>query len=403
MEAVLKQIQMEGIEWMEPPRYTPYLKLLADAFERLLAYYGEIEREAQVTEAESMALYVQKMLATVKALRLKHAFSPTYFLRPGVDLADSGFPHFHDIIKIDSDLASREERLPKLPELEVSREMMLDCLMQPGVNAPVRESEVFRKLQWQFAERAYFDSLGLRQQFFRYTPGKLFEMDPVSVSAKEGRRAYQFSWGCYDSARNRPCVYFMLVEQDTTEKPLDGKDNPELERFLQTIDSIASRAPEELAPIAVRLDEAFRGLYPKALKRVCLGPLVSPLLWDGEAGARSELTSELMPLFKEAALEEKDFVLFFSTEMVMSGREEKPATLRSALGLDKVRQIYDVPRTDRELVRRKASAYQDYCILPHRLRQHLTDDVRARIQEFASPNLVLLAYQRTEEGVVNVG
>jgi len=403
MEAALKQIRMEGIEWMEPPRYTPYLTLLADAFERLLAYYNEIEREAHITEAESMALYVQKILATMRALRLKHAFSPVYFQRPGVDLADSGFPHFHDIIKMDSDLAARTERLPKLPELEMSREMMLDCLMNPGVNAPVRESEDFRRLQWQFAERAYFESLNLREQFFRYTPGKLFEMDPAAISTQEDRRAYQFSWGCYDSARNRPCVYFMLVEQDAKEKPLNAKDNPEYERFLQTIDSIASRAPEELSPIAIRLDEAFRGLYPKALKRVCFGPLVSPLLWDGEAGVHSELASELVPLFKEAVLEEKDFVLFFSTEMVISGREEAPVTLRSALGLDKVRQIYDVPKTNRELMRRKASAYQDYCILPHRLRQHLTDDVRARIQEFADSNLIMLAYQRTEKGVTNVG
>lgn len=390
------------IERMDALRYTPYLLLLNDAFGRLLSYYYEIEREAQTSEGESMALYVQKILSTVHALRLKFAFSPDYFMRPGVDLANSGFPHFHDIIKLDTDLASRHERLPKLPELGLSREMLLEFLMRPGVEPPVRNSEEFRKLQWQYAERAYYECLDLRKQFFRFTPGKLFEVDASSFKEKK-RRAYQFSWGCYDSERNIPCVYFMLLTQDQDEVPLDKKDNPEFERFLHAIDVIASRAPKELLPIAVRLDEGFKGLYPKALKRIVMGPLVSPLLWDGKSGVHSDVAARILPVFKDAELEANDFVLFFSTEMVVSKREEVPATFKSVLGLDKARQIFEVPKNDRESLRRKASAYHDYCILPHRLRQHLTDDVRSGIPELAATDLEMLAYQRTEEGVVNVG
>lgn len=388
---------------MDPLRYTPYLFLLRDVFQRLLAYYGEMEKRAQTSEGESMALYVQKILSTVTALRLKHAFSPAYFNRPGVDLAQSGFPHYHDIVALDSDLAARAERLPKLPELGETRDMLLDFTMHPSAKAPVRDSEVFRKLQWQFAERAYFESLDLRQQFFRFTPGKLFEADPRFFSKEKGRRAYQFSWGCYDARRNLPCVYFMLVLQDEKETPLDKENNPEFDRFLQSIDSIASRAPEQLLPIAVRLDEQFKGLYPKALKRICMGPLVSPLLWDGESGARSNAAAGLIPIFQQAELDTDDFVLFFSTEMVVSKREEVPATFKSVLGFDKVRQIFEVPKTDRELLRRQASAYRGYCILPHRLRQHLTDELRAGIAELSDPELTLLTYQKTEEGVVNVG
>src|SRR4051812_11809630 len=75
---------MQNIERMDSIRYTTYLGLLTDAFKRLLAYYGEVEREAKTSEGESMALYVQKVLATVQSLRLKHSFSPEYFVRPGV-------------------------------------------------------------------------------------------------------------------------------------------------------------------------------------------------------------------------------------------------------------------------------------------------------------------------------
>ncbi len=387
---------------MDSVRYTPYLHLLKMAFSRLLNHYYEIEREAQTSEGESMALYVQKILSTIQSLRLKYAFSPDHFMRPGVDLANSGFPHFRDIIMMDSDLASREERLPKLPELGLSREMLLEFLMQPGTEAPVRNSETFRKLQWQIAERAYFESLGLREQFFRFTPGKLLPADAKSFGKEKGRRAYQFSWGCYDSQRNLPCVYFMLMTQEKTEEPLDKKDNPEYERFLQTVDNIASRAPEELRPIAIRLDEGFKGLYPKALKRITIGPLVSPLLSDGGSGVRSDVATRMLPVFEQAELQRDDFVLFFTTEMIVSVREEAPATLKSILGA-KPRQIFEVSKSDREALRRNASVYHDYCILPHRLRQHLTTEVRASIREFASPHLGLLAYQRNEEGVFDVG
>ena len=405
MDATTTVGPADGIERMDSLRYTVYLGLLADAFKRLLAYYGEVEREAQTSEGESMALYVQKILATVYALRLKHSFSPAYFARPGVDLADSGFPHFHDIMTLDADLSTRSERLPKLPEVELSRQMLLDYLMHQGAEVPVRQSEQCRKLFWQIAERAYLENLDLRRQFFRFTPGKLLTADPDSFSKEKGRRAFHFSWGCYDPQRNRPCVYFMLMTQDEKEAPLDNRDNPEYVRFLQTVDSIASRAPEELSPIATRLDEAFRALYPKALKRFCIGPLASPLLWDGrKTDACSPLAQIFLPGFAQAELVQNDFVLFFSTEMVISEREEMPATLRSVLGMDKARQIFYVPKNDRKSLRRGASAYKMYCILPHRLRQHLSDEMVAEVQKILDvEELEMLTYQRTEEGVTNVG
>ena len=394
----------DGIERMDSLRYTAYLGLLTDAFKRLLAYYGEVEREAQTSEGESMALYVQKILATMQALRLKHSFSPEYFVRPGVDLADSGFPHSHDIMTLDADISTRSERLPKIPEIELLRQMLLEYLMSPGAEVPVRNSEECRKLQWMIAERAYLEQLDLRKQFFRFTPGKLFAADQKTFLKEKGRRGFHFSWGCYDSQRNRPCVYFMLLTQDESEIQLDKPDNPEYVRFLQAIDNIASRAPVSLSSIAVRLDEAFRKLYPKALKRFCLGPLVSPLLWDAnKVGESPKLAQILLPLFKEAELAQNDFVLFFTTEMVVSEREEAPSALLSVLG-NKARQIFHVPKNDRKSLRRGASAYQMYCILPHRLRQHLSDETLAEIQKnLDADGLEMLTYQRMEEGVTNVG
>lgn len=401
------QTNSSGIEQMDAIRYTAYMELLSRAFKGVCTYYARIEQEAQIFEGESMALYVQKILATVQALRLRHSFSPAHFMRPGVDLADSGFPHFHDIMMLDADLSTMDERLPKLPDIEHSRDALLNFLMQPGTENPVRQYEEYRNLQWRVAERAYLESLDLRVQFFRFTPGKLFEVNSVIFSKEQNRRGYHFSWGCYDSTRNRPCVYFMLLTQDELEMPLDKRDNPEYVRFLQTIDNIASRAPEQLAAIAVRLDEAFRTLYPKALKRFCFGPLVSPLLLDGhdDDAQGSALARLLMPVMKEAELEQNDFALFFSAETIISNREEIPVNLsiRSVLGMEKPRQIFRAPKTDLKLIRRGATAYKTYCILPHRLRQHLSNQLLGEIKVVLDANdIELVPYQHSAEGEIDV-
>jgi hypothetical protein len=400
MEAAAQLEQKKGIERMDSIRYTDYLALTNNAFNRLLAYYGDIEREAQTNEAESMALYVHKIIVTIESLRLKYACSPSYLVRPAVDLADSGFPHFHDITMLDSDLASRDERLPKFASEAELRSMLLETLMQPGVHTPVRDNEIVQKQQWQIAERAYLENLDLRTHFFRFTPGKLFAV-PNATFREEGRRTYSFSWGCYDSARNRPCVYFLLFTQDESETPLDQENNPEYIRFLRMIDSVASRAPDRLDVIATRLDETFGALYPKALKRIILGPLVSPLLYSAAQAPRSKFAQALMPMFESAQAAENDFVMCFTTEMVISEREQMPAMMKSVLGLGKARQIFRVPKADRELLARGSNAYHNYCILPHRVRQELSDELIAGIPELAGADL--LAYQRTEKGVTNVG
>ncbi len=193
------------------------------------------------------------------------------------------------------------------------------------------------------------------------------------------------------------------MTQDERDNPLNAEDNPEYARFLQVVDNIGARAPEELSPIAIRLDEAFPGLYPKSLKRIRIGPLVSPLLWDAEKLARAPLAKAFLPLFVEAGLTAHDFVLFFSTETVQSMHEQIPTGLHGVIGLAKTRQVFAVSKTDPEAIRRQATLYSDYCIVPHRLRQILTDKARSTLPRFANQNLRFLAYQPTEGGITHVG
>lgn len=388
---------------VEPTRYRDYVRLLDRVLENLRRYYEAEEKDKKTREEESVALYAYKFLETIKSLRLKYLFSPMYLARPGVDLTTSGFPHFYDITLLDSDLSTREERLPKMGEMQELKNLLLEHLMVvPQRGSEAKHTEIELGYLWQISERAYLEGLDIRKQFFQFTPGKLVPV-PLEEFAEEGRRSYAFSWGCYDSESNRPSVYFMLLSQDERERPLHDANNPELVKFLETVQHIAARAPVNLSVIAIRLDESFKTLYPKALKRLSIGPLFAPMLSKGIGnGTMSDsFAHRLMPIFERAELPDNDFVLFFSTEFVYSEREEIPHQLLS-FGKQKVRQIFHVPKNDRKLMRHGATAIRQYALMPHRLRQHLSQEDLSGIPELSDREY--LVYGTEQEGeILNVG
>ena len=388
---------------VDQPRYRDYLRLLERVLRHFGKYYLDAERDARTREEESTSLYAIKFLATIRAFRLKHLYSPMYLAQPRIDLADSGFPSAYDISLLNADLATKGERLPKFPPIEALQEALLDNLMAvPSEEDEAKHEEKRRNLLWQISERAYLESLDLKAQFFQFTPGKLFEI-PSDEFAEEGRRAYVFSWGCYDVETNRPCVYFMIMTQDRGERPLHEENNPEYAMFLETIQAIATRAPTNLRAIAVRLDESFGPLYPKMLKRICVGPLISPMLHqtvETISTHKGSIEERLLPLFDRAELKSDEFRVLFRTEVVHSIREEMPHHLLP-FNRPKVRQIFHVPKNDHELLKRGASAVAHYALLPHALRQHLGDEDLKHLPEFSG--IEYLTCQPEEEEVINVG
>jgi uncharacterized protein (DUF1330 family) len=386
---------------VDSPRYRDYLRLMERVVRKFGRYYLSTERELRTREEESMAIYALKFLQTIRALRLKYLYSPLYLAQPRIDLTDSGFPSAYDISLLDADLATKNERLPKFASLETLKQKLLDNLMTiPSDEDRDRHEEKRRDLQWQISERAYLESLDLRTQFFQFTPGKLLEI-PAEDFAEEGRRAYIFSWGCYDRERNRPGVYFMILTQDLKERPLET-GSPAYMMFLETIQGIACRTPDNLRAIAVRLDESFATLHPKMLKRIMVGPLVSPMLHrnvETYTPQPGSLEARLMPVIERAELKSNDFVLLFSTEFVYSEREEVPQHFLS-LKRPKARQIFHVPKNDRDLLKRGASSVTRYALLPHALRQHLNDEDVKHVPELAGCEYLI--YQ-TKGDVINVG
>ncbi|OHA21627.1 MAG: hypothetical protein A2849_02335 [Candidatus Taylorbacteria bacterium RIFCSPHIGHO2_01_FULL_51_15] len=388
-----------GVRKLEPGAYGPYARLLERASRQLRAYYNDNES----SEKDSMGLYTEKLLRTMRALRIKFSNSPHYLGRPGIALTDSGFPQYADVQQLETDLLTRGERLPKFRPIPELKDAFLNHVM-------LATSETDRALfddrsnqfRWEISERTYLEMLDLRTIFFTFTPGKLFPAEAGQWEKEKGRRAYHFSWGCYDAQTNRPYVYFILVTQDETERRLDEPNNPEYVKFLDGVRAIATRAPENLMGIAVSLDESFTHLYPKVLKRICIGPLVAPMLYkDVQDLSPKLIASRLLPMFERAKLTNEDFVLLLATEIVFSEREARGRSPLLSLTKSKMRQIFHVPKNDQILLRRGASVIQTYAIMPHRLRQHLEKEDFTGLAELRGAQF--LTYEPQTEGVSHVG
>jgi hypothetical protein len=390
---------MPRIEDVDPVRYRDYLRFLSGVLTRFKDYYERTEQEGQITDAESVAYFAERFLATIASLRLKYMYSPSYLRRPGVDLTYSGFPGMNDIFEILSDLATCKDRLAKLPSIEALKAMILESVMMaPSVEDEERHQARLINLLYKLSDRAYLEGLDINTQFFQFTPGKL-SLVPASEYAETGRRAYVFSWACFDQESNEPVVYTMLFTQDDHETVFDTA-SADFEKFMDTVRNIAARAPENLLAIAVRLDESFRTLYPKTIKRVRIGPLVSPLLYQGARMIdEASLAGRILPVFKRAGSGLEDFVLLFDVEAVISVREEV-SSLSRQYGYEKSRQVYLVNESMSQMKRRGVSTLKLYAIMPHWLRQHLTEGDFENLPELREAEL--LAYQINEKGLNHV-
>lgn len=386
------------IEKVDPVRYRDYLRLLNRVFTCFERYYADIEKDAGISEAESVSYFARRFLQTIASLRLKYMYSPSYVRRPGVDLAYTGFPHAYDISTLYADVSTKAERLVKLPSSEALKSMLLENVM----TIPELESEERHLAQrihrlYQLSDRAFLEGLDIGVQFFTYTPGKL---DVVAQDdyTEVGRRAYVYSWGTFEHERNAPILYTMLFGQDEHDPPFDIS-SAEFEKFRDTIGHITAHTPEKLSMVACQIDDSFRTLYPKTLKRILIGPLVSPLFYKGEGELDPKsLAARILPALRRAGSEDSDFVLFFDVEVVVSARESPP---REQYGYTKVRQIYQIDHVRSEVERLGASAVQRFVIMPMWLQQHLTEADIDQLPEFRGAQRLLS--QNDREGVIHVG
>ncbi len=379
--------------------YSAYLRLIRQAFRRLKSLYKE-----DTSEFQSMHIYAKKFMRTIRALQLKYQHRPSYRAKPAINIANSGFPRFVEIMELMTDLIRKDERLSKLLSEEQAKSDLLEIVMGEPSPDDVAEQlrwEKEKSLLWQIAERSYLELLDLREIFFHFTPGKIFPAEEMLKPRVNGRNVYHFSWACFDSQTNLPYIYLMLFEHEGGEKLLTA-DNPSVIQLLEVIQEVGGRAPDQLVEIVGRIDETLPNIYPRVLKRNRVGPIYSPLLYQGVSDLDpGSFAGRVGPHFEHAQLHPDDFILFFETEMVVSEGEKVSSSVFS-LGRKKGRQVFNIPKTNRDLMRRGSTSVSRHVLLPHRFRQHLSPEVIKILPEFSN-GIDFVTYTEKEGEVQRVG
>jgi hypothetical protein len=243
-----------------------YFKKFDRITRMLIGVAEEMEAERNLSPLDSDVLegYVQAISRTFRALSLKYLVAGRLDgvgqKHLTIDLHESGFPVFQEIVTMANDAAQAARHLEGLPDAaRLKDEMVREIVGQRTV--PVR-------LQYALSQRLYYEALMKGGLFFA-------QMHPQAqwlADLDDGRRRFLIHWGVYDSQLNVPILYLMEVEDSGRRAlPRDEGRWPAAQAHLMA----QSASALKLLTIAKGFDTDFADLHPKRLRRVYVGPMYS--------------------------------------------------------------------------------------------------------------------------------
>jgi hypothetical protein len=309
--------------------------------------------------------YIDRLEATFSAWENRVGFIERF----RISRADSGFPMFQNVLTLENDRATAEERLAAIPDVETLKAEMADFIL--------RHKEFPQALQEQIAERLYLEDIGKDAVF---APFILPETIRVSVNPRNGRPFYVVHWGVFDGSQTLPMVYMATIEDssESISKMLvtrEGKLNPDVDiplpvggllnpEFARAFDASAERnGAYSLSPVTIaqNLDADFEHLHPKQLRRFVLGPFYSAGVTEN-----SDLISRILSKVRK---DENAWLLTWTMQEVFS-KAERPAK-RGLWSSEPARDEYHIETDDLEATRQGVSAYQKHALVPHEAYQAL--------------------------------
>jgi hypothetical protein len=363
--------------------YANYFNLLTKCWSLLLDLYAK-RGSADTFEARKIARSLERLLYTVKALRMKYSHNPVGRML-WIDLSDSGFPNAQDIGNLSVDLIKRQERLRDLPPISMLKHIALDRMMKERRD-PINEI-------WQISERQYLEMLEDSKLFLPFN----MQADDIAIRPtkdRRGPRSYSCAWSCYDFRSNRPYVHLLTFDQDRDVKPLE-KGGPNQVKLFEVLQSEGSRVPD-VGILAMAIDGAIETIHPKILKRIGFGPLYAASLLEKEVSyphddallePPSEKPKLLLDLLKEHA-EPDEFILCFKDEIVFSKQQRITPTSH-------VREVFYLPSDDPETYAKRASVIHKFVLMPHSVSQHLSSDIIQQVPEFQQAQMITYDTQGT--------
>jgi len=239
-------------------------------FDRILGHLDEVaalaagrDRLGEI-ELNVIRAYLQRLSGTFGALSNKYLMAGRVSsLLPkllNIDVTDSGFPVFPEILQMANDAQQIDRHLGSLASAAELKKDMIRVILN--------DHEVPLKLQFALSQRLYFESLAKGQVFWAQNDPEIIWLG----TKDDGRRRYVLHWAVYDSQINMPTIYLMLVD-DTgkTALPRDGGRWSQAQSHLMA----QSVSALKLVTIATGFDQDFDDLHPKLLRRIHVGPMYS--------------------------------------------------------------------------------------------------------------------------------
>jgi hypothetical protein len=353
--------------------YTRYFNILTKSWNLLLKLY-EQRGGGDTYEARAIHQSLERLLYTVKVLRMKYSYSPADRRLLWVDLSESGFPNAQDMGNLSVDLIKRQERLRDLMPASILKQIALDSMMK-------EQAEPTDTL-WELAERSYLEMLDDTNLFLPFN----MAADDIAIRPSKNKRefrSYSCAWSCYDFRTNRPYLHLLTFDQDKDERPLE-KANVNQLKLLEVLQAEGSRVPD-VGILAMAIDSAIETIHPKILKRIGLGPLYTSMLLQQELKQQTDDAQAAKPRVLLELLgnhaESDDVILCFTDEIVFSQQQRVTPTSH-------VREVFYLPNDDPESYARRASVVHKYVLLPHSVSQHLTDDILLQVPELQNARVI---------------
>ena len=282
-------------------------------FDQITTHLGQVsavmQADGQLNESEVEVLtgYVRGLAYTFRALSMKYLLvgrdTGQFFGSLAMDVTESGFPVFNELMVMANDAQQAARHLRDMPSTDRIKAQMVEQI--------VGERTIPTRLQFSLSQRLYYEELMRGHLFWARN-------DPQAVwlQGVQPRVTYLVHWAVYDSQLNLPTVYLLEVEDSGGSKglPIDGRRWPEVQAHLmgQALGGL------KLLTIAKGFDEAFDDLHPKRLRRLHLGPMYSHAFTQQSGPIRQVLEEAMAP-------EGQDWALAWTDELLESERvvEEK--------------------------------------------------------------------------------
>lgn len=282
-------------------------------FESIFSHLGrvaavmETEKSLSRDDVKVLTRYVVNLGFTFKALAMKYLLTGRdtgqFFGSLAIDVRESGFPVFNELLTMANDAQNVAQHLANMPSEAAMKDEMVQRI--------IRDQEHPTKLQFALSQRHYYEEIRQGQLFWAQNHPEAQWLSNLS----EDRRRYLVHWAVYDSEINLPTIYLMEVE-DTgrTALPKDQYRWPEAQAHLMG----QALAGLKLLTIAKGFDESFDDLHPKRLRRFHIGPMYSSAYTRQNGPIRSVLEEARAP-------EGSDWAMVWTVEDLKSDyvREER--------------------------------------------------------------------------------